>query len=80
MARGYVGSIKYTESDVNALIGDFGSQFGKTTAYGYIGASGDNTTHDNSVVWRIRTTDAGVGTLLITLRTSFGRECSPLWD
>ena len=64
--KGYVDCISYDEQTVNALIGDFGSAFGKTTAYGYVGASGDNSTHDNSVVWRIRTTDAGVGTLLIS--------------
>jgi hypothetical protein len=28
-ARDYVSCIQYTESDVNALIGDFGSQFGR---------------------------------------------------
>ena len=76
VARGYVGSIKYTESDVNKLIGDFGNQFGRTTAYGFIGSNGANGIGGDAVAWRIMTSDAGVGTLCIAPNSKAGYSAS----
>ncbi|MCI9130348.1 MAG: BspA family leucine-rich repeat surface protein, partial [Eggerthellaceae bacterium] len=64
-ARDYGACIQYTEADVNAYIGDFGSAFGRTIAYDLIGNNGTNGVGGDSVAWRIMVDDDGVGTLCI---------------
>ncbi|MCI9130349.1 MAG: BspA family leucine-rich repeat surface protein, partial [Eggerthellaceae bacterium] len=61
-ARDYGLCIQYTESDVNDVIGDFGSAFGRTVAYGFIGAPSQAS--GESVAWRLMVKDE-VGTLCI---------------